>query len=275
MLKRYRQTVAKTTITRRSGGGGPPAFSPSSIVGLNLWLDAADSSTFTLSGTNVTEWKDKSTNNQGFTITGTPQRQLNVTNGLPGVFMNGSSYFYNTTLSTPAAHTVYMVTKFTGTGYYGIISFASGGVSSYGSPNAFRYAGQGSASTDTLDVYANNGNYSIIANPDVWTTPFLFCEQTTAGTPNPTGVLYYNGVSVGTTNQFNYVPGSAGGIVIGAYWYSNGPTGGFFNGNFHEILVFPSSLITSQRQQVEGYLAWKWGLQSKLPGNHPYKLAAP
>jgi hypothetical protein len=26
---------------------------------------------------------------------------------------------------------------------------------------------------------------------------------------------------------------------------------------------------------VEGYLAWKWGLQGNLPPNHPYKLFPP
>ena len=29
------------------------------------------------------------------------------------------------------------------------------------------------------------------------------------------------------------------------------------------------------RQKLEGYLAWKWGLQASLPSDHPYKSAAP
>jgi hypothetical protein len=31
----------------------------------------------------------------------------------------------------------------------------------------------------------------------------------------------------------------------------------------------------TQRQRVEGYLAQKWGLQSSLPANHPFKTIAP
>jgi hypothetical protein len=34
-------------------------------------------------------------------------------------------------------------------------------------------------------------------------------------------------------------------------------------------------LTTTQRQQVEGYLAWKWGLQTALPTTHPYYKVRP
>jgi hypothetical protein len=45
--------------------------------------------------------------------------------------------------------------------------------------------------------------------------------------------------------------------------------------NLNEILVFNTVLTTAQAQLVEGYLAWKWGLQSQLPAAHPYKSASP
>jgi len=34
-------------------------------------------------------------------------------------------------------------------------------------------------------------------------------------------------------------------------------------------------LTPFNRQKVEGYLAWKWGLQSNLPTSHPFRAAAP
>jgi hypothetical protein len=38
-----------------------------------------------------------------------------------------------------------------------------------------------------------------------------------------------------------------------------------------ELIVFQGvSLATSNVQLVEGYLAWKWGIQSSLPVGHPY-----
>jgi hypothetical protein len=46
-------------------------------------------------------------------------------------------------------------------------------------------------------------------------------------------------------------------------------------GQLHELIIYSTTLSFFQRQQVEGYLAWKWSLQSNLPANHPYKLFPP
>jgi len=42
-----------------------------------------------------------------------------------------------------------------------------------------------------------------------------------------------------------------------------------------EVIVFPVSLTGDNQSRVEGYLAHKWGLQSLLPSDHPYKTVAP
>jgi len=42
-----------------------------------------------------------------------------------------------------------------------------------------------------------------------------------------------------------------------------------------EFIEYNTYLTTSQRQQVEGYLAWKWGVQSALPVSHAYKKFKP
>lgn len=42
-----------------------------------------------------------------------------------------------------------------------------------------------------------------------------------------------------------------------------------------EIVVTSSILTTENRQKLEGYFAWKWGMTSKLPANHPYKNIPP
>jgi hypothetical protein len=42
-----------------------------------------------------------------------------------------------------------------------------------------------------------------------------------------------------------------------------------------EIVFYKSALSLSNREKIEGYLAWKWGLQANLPSNHPYKNATP
>jgi hypothetical protein len=35
------------------------------------------------------------------------------------------------------------------------------------------------------------------------------------------------------------------------------------------------AITTSQRQKLEGYLAWKYSSASLLPGGHPYKSRPP
>jgi hypothetical protein len=38
-----------------------------------------------------------------------------------------------------------------------------------------------------------------------------------------------------------------------------------------EVIIYSNALDNFGRQQIEGYLAWKWGLTSVLPSTHPYK----
>ena len=40
-----------------------------------------------------------------------------------------------------------------------------------------------------------------------------------------------------------------------------------------EVIVYSTTPSGPQRQTIEGYLAWKWGLQ--LPASHPYKNYPP
>ena len=42
-----------------------------------------------------------------------------------------------------------------------------------------------------------------------------------------------------------------------------------------EVIVYSTTPSDQQRQQIEGYLAWKWGLQTNLPAGHPYKNYPP
>jgi hypothetical protein len=48
-----------------------------------------------------------------------------------------------------------------------------------------------------------------------------------------------------------------------------------YNGNISEIIFTKPSIDGFVRQQTEGYLAWKWGLQANLPASHPFKNAPP
>ncbi len=53
----------------------------------------------------------------------------------------------------------------------------------------------------------------------------------------------------------------------------NGATHAF--GDYAELGATRLALGLSDRQKLEGYLSWQWGLEGDLPGGHPYKLSPP
>jgi hypothetical protein len=50
---------------------------------------------------------------------------------------------------------------------------------------------------------------------------------------------------------------------------------GWATGNIGEVIFLNYILTTTDRQKIEGYVAWKWGLEANLPSGHPYKTAPP
>jgi hypothetical protein len=91
-----------------------------------------------------------------------------------------------------------------------------------------------------------------------------------------------------TTSQTEYVNGTAG-TASGQGWdssslitrlglgcYANADTfGEALRSVMAEFVFLKGPTNSTDRQLVEGYLAWKWGLQANLPGGHTYAGAAP
>jgi hypothetical protein len=128
--------------------------------------------------------------------------------------------------------------------------------------NIFRY-GNGA----TVDVNVS----SIVGGPKV----VLLRKNRT------TNSLWVNGTELSnksvtftyTNNQPQpwYVGGVAGSIIN---FYSD-PGTDHMTGGLYEILNFTSTLTSSDREKVEGYLAWKYGIQANLPVSHPYFSSPP
>ncbi len=82
--------------------------------------------------------------------------------------------------------------------------------------------------------------------------------------------LFVNGSSQTlTTNNGTLFTAASSLQYIGGYASSAQST------TIGEVLVYDGILTTLQRQQIEGYLAWKWSLNYTLPANHPYKYIPP
>ena len=242
------------------------AFQPIDIPGLALWLDAADTSTLTFSsGSNISAWRDKSSNAFSGTGIASPLYQTNSLNGLPGINFNGSSQYFNfgdvLNLGTNPIY-IFAVCKFSSTADGGIVGKTS-------------YRGYVSRWSLTRSA-ADGGMYMLVQNNTTATTYTAYANTSTSpqllnGYWDRSAVYsFLNGVQQGTmasVSTANLIGTDR--LLVGAYGDAAGTgtqTGFFFPGNMYEILVFSDSLTTSQRQTVEGYLAWKWGLNSQLPG---------
>jgi hypothetical protein len=230
-------------------------FIPTSISNCALWLDAADSSTVTLSGSTATQWNDKSGNGKNSTSC-----SATYSNGI-----NGLGCMTNPVISGPITNsgssivTIFIVGTKTSTGglYDSMLALNLSPITNYYGAGTLFACYYGGTSPPQFYCYMN-GNLSLSFVGAV-NTPFIFNVFQT-GT---TGSTYGNGTSygdVGTAGStFNYTTYYIGACTGGPAWI----------GNIGEIIVYNSILSISQRQQVEGYLAQKWGLKSSLPVTHP------
>jgi len=119
---------------------------------------------------------------------------------------------------------------------------------------------------DLFDNYYYNSSVQVPLS-----TFFILEVQYTPSNNNFT--FYVNGSSGGSyTLTYNIRQNDTTTNYIG---YSN-DSGTAFNGNMSEILIYQNDcLANADRQNVEGYLAWKYNLQSNLPPSHPYYSSSP
>ena len=223
-------------------------FSPKSISGISLWLDAADQQSITLSTSTVTTWADKSGN--GYNATG----GVSPTYSSNGVQFNGSSYL---TTSAPAGNnsaTYFIVFKPSSIGFTVLL-------------------GGNVVSTATLFVGSSTsfvlGDWN--SNVATFTTSFSAGTTYIASGMASGGVLSVS-INAGTMATGSRTFSGSGTFTIGAGYTDNRAK---YSGAINEVIVFNSALSVSDRQKVEGYLASKWGVQANLPSTHGFKNIKP
>jgi hypothetical protein len=239
-------------------------FNPRNIPGCALWLDAADRNTFTLTGSNISQWNDKSGNGRNATQSTAGNRPTyNSTSNFVN-FTRTSSQFMNLPDSTlPSGNSSYayfvVCTWYQLADGHGII-----GGGNYGTTNQV-FAARSINTTGQVVTYWWGNDLTSSNNAYSANTPVLLDFMYTAGS---TRSIVVNG-----TINVSDTPGTrsqgTGNNTIGRTYPALSE---FLNGNIQEIVVYSNALTTSERQQVEGYLASKWGLTSGLPATHPFKL---
>jgi hypothetical protein len=250
--------------------GLPPLtaeVTPRAISGCALWLDAADRSTLTLSGSNVTAWADKSGNGRNAVgTTSNPTYNATGFNSRPTVsFSNNVLTSSGWSLAPNRQFAWFLVVHLTSTS----TSWQRILISGSGYPDGY------------LGTHSSTSNILGIAGSTTVTAPIA------TGTLSPQLVTYLFGTSELSSNTsavsvnggtFSTLGGNTGaigtnGLIIGTD--TGGGLGDRFLGNLSEVICYNSTVTQPQRQQTEGYLAWKWGLQARLPSTHPFARFRP
>jgi hypothetical protein len=230
-------------------------FDPRYIPDCALWLDGSDSSSnsMTLSGSNITTWKDKSVNGYSFTPVSGTITKTTGSNNRSCVSMGTNR------MSTPS-----FAWRTNFTIFYIVFTAAGKFLCATGNPSTTVLVATFNPILYIVsDTYTANSSTNPSISANAWA---MFC----LGYANGTDLS--NFTVNGTTRTT-----SAGILTVTDVTYSGQPL--YINGNVvsssdtssvAEIILYNRSVSTTERQVVEGYLAWKWGLSGNLPSTHPY-----
>lgn len=248
-----------------------------------FWIDAADASTLTLTNGNVSSWASKTHVPYSLTqdtATAQPRYVANAINGYGAVRFDGAQFMQgagaqfmrgaNTFPLTGNVATAFMVgTLNQSAGWYGRgFSFqATVDNSTYATATSALFFAQTGQSSQAVGTWRSTGGQPRSNASVLYGNTFVL-----SAVLNGANAVMYNAsvqgpTSLATTGTF----GGVGRLAIG----SDGTLdpSDWWNGFVAEVMLFPAELTTSERQYVEGYLAWKWGAAASLPAAHPYSFS--
>lgn len=257
-------------------------WTPKLLPNLITWLDADDSSTITLSGSNVTDWNDKSGSGNHVTQATSTRRPTLVTNSQNGraaldfmwttsgssnrKFMQRGGTYTNVTGS---ALSVFLVAKPTTNwdNFARLIGFSASSTGADQSSNTAIAALLRQSTNNIMYSFYNGGATNTVAvTAGSWYTlgiivsgtshTFRLDGSSTTSTLASTPAFNINTMTLGH---------NAGELSFAVAW----------NSLIGEIVVCNTNLSTSNRDKIEGYLAWRWGLQGSLAAGHAYKNFPP
>ena len=232
-------------------------------AGLLLWLDAADDTTFSYSsGTEVSQWRDKSGNNfhaNQATTAQQPSRSTVVNSRKSVNFTSGNSDFMRVNsgmVFTNSVTAIVFIKPGTQNNAYANVLDQDHSMDGY---NGWVIQRNNTAS-QWLVWLANEANTTWLN-----TNAISYADNTsqivTLRKGSSTLTLYSNGTSSGDVavanqqiRQANYI-----GLNIG-YWRAG--AGRFYNGEICEIVVYNRALSLTELKQVHTYLGQKWGISN-------------
>jgi hypothetical protein len=242
-----------------------------------LWLDAADASTLFNATTGgslvaadgaVARIEDKSGNarhlTQG-TLLSRPLRKTSIQNSLDVLRFDGSNDLLETSFAA------------FGTSYFVLAVARATNVAVAGSVIATRSKTAGNPINQQL-VFNGSGNTASATRDDFGAIAVSLLGSAANNTwyllgaeRNGNSMTHFRDGAAGTTGTATQGTTTTTVTSIGALYPGTAFPQTFLSGDIGEMVVCG----LGDRQIVEGYTAWKWGLQSGLPNDHPYKNGPP
>ena len=227
-----------------------PEFTPTDAAGLQLWLDASDASTKTLTTGDVTQWDDKSTNAYAFTVPVGGNAPLDST-------MNGIGAIYFDDANVESLSTATAVVSGAPVEVWVAGTSLAGSFSTYIAISQADYLD----ASHILQLNRGTGNIQWI---DTAASVTGFAERYPAyGNLEQT----FHGRSASTTSRYAAVDGVdstesttsivTSGMTVTTIGFSPG-LGRYLDGRIGEILVYNQAVSSGDRASIEAYLAAKW-----------------
>jgi hypothetical protein len=258
-------------IASQIGVPSVPSFDPTSITGCKLWLDAADTSSISLSGSAVTQWNDKSGNGYNFaqsTSTLRPSSGTRTQNSKNVIDFDGVNDILTTTAAKSAFNfihsltsTFFMVAKIDSFSVWNYLLGDNGGTT--GQVGLWHGT---SPTVNRLTLGVANGSTAVILhNVDGLITTNAFIAAHKLDPANGTAanrwkVSVNNGAFTGS-NIHTSTPStsnSARNLSIGD---AESPDSGLpLDGFVGEVLIYNSILSAGDITSVYDYLSAKWGI---------------
>jgi hypothetical protein len=232
--------------------------------GLQLWLDA--STLNVANGAVVSRWP--TTAGTPYTFTSSNATYVaNAQNGLGVVYFGAGQSGIIPNFVLGQTQTIFMLTYAVGQGTVSL--FLEHGPNT--NSNAGFYIQSNVGENYSINTGAYRGGASGVANPTVANTwQLVGGVNPDPATSNQTG-FYINGVTPsGTVTGVQPVT-----TTVTATLNFNNPSRVSYACYLAELLIYNVALTAPQRQQVEGYLMWKWGLQNNLPASHLFRSINP
>jgi FtsP/CotA-like multicopper oxidase with cupredoxin domain len=248
-------------------------FTPkTSIPNLQAWYDASAAANLTQSSGKVSAWTDLSGNGNTLaqsTASLQPAYTATGINGLGSLTFSGGPYLLSSNAKFSSdlfnESTVFVVSNQSNSSQSSSIAWSGPYLSD---PRwNLRLSEAGVSNFDFNNKSAGRLSVSDVPNgPAIWTA--AGSESKDAQYLRKDGNTLSSSTGPGATVSGSY-PLAVGATVNG------GSAGYQYTGQIGEMLVYNRLLSLTETQSVEGYLACKWGLQNRLPANHPYRSSCP